>query len=58
MFPLVKSAEAIHLRSGGEGTKKMRREENFVDKSTWGEGEWQEEPDKVQYKDEELDLIV
>ena len=38
----------------------MRREENFVDKSTWGEGEWQEEPDKVQYKDEEtgLDCLI
>jgi hypothetical protein len=28
------------------------REWTFVDKSTWGEGSWQQEPDKKQWQDE------
>lgn len=29
----------------------------FVDKSTWGDGPWQTEPDKVQWTDEETGLV-
>lgn len=29
---------------------------SFIDKSTWGNGEWQNEPDKVQWQDEETGL--
>lgn len=29
---------------------------NFRDKTHWGEGPWQSEPDKIQYKDEETGL--
>lgn len=32
------------------------REWNFVDKSKWGTGVWQNEPDKVQFVDEETGL--
>lgn len=30
----------------------IERESRFVDKSTWGPGPWQDEPDKQQYTDE------
>lgn len=33
-----------------------RREWSFYDKSTWGEGIWQREPDKVQWVDEATGL--
>lgn len=28
----------------------------FIDKSSWGDGQWQNEPDKVQWQDEETGL--
>lgn len=33
-----------------------RIEWRFIDKSTWGKGPWQKEPDKVQWKDKETGL--
>jgi|SRR5262245_2686658 len=32
------------------------REWRFLDKSKWGDGPWQDEPDKVQWQDEETGL--
>lgn len=34
----------------------MQTVENFVDKSAWGAGPWQDEPDKLQWRDEATGL--
>lgn len=34
------------------------KEWTTVDKSEWGEGEWQNEPDKVQWIHEDLDCLI
>ena len=34
----------------------QRIEYRTIDKSQWGEGPWQDEPDKIQWQDEETGL--
>jgi hypothetical protein len=38
------------------GAKMKKIEERYVDKSKWSDGEWQDEPDKMQWQDEETGL--
>ena len=39
-----------------ETTPTESREWHYTDKAAWGDGDWQEEPDKVQWTDEETGL--
>jgi hypothetical protein len=38
------------------GDKMQTKEWRFIDKAGWGEGPWQDEPDKVQWQDEATGL--